>query len=1172
MNKTKFFSSLLVVALIATTSVFTSCKDYDDDIKNLQTQIDKAALKSELDALQTQLNGVKTTAEKGVADAANALSAAGVAKDAADKAQAAADKAAEAAAKAITDAANAQNTADVAKAAAEAAQLTADAAKALGEAAATKEELEAAKKELAADAKKTADALDALAKAAATKAELNEAVTTLTALAEAAKALAEAAATKTELNEAVQNLTALIDKAATKVELTAAKTELETFAQTAANQAKEAAIKESKAYAEELAGQIEEKIANTLKDYATNEALATLTKNLNNSLDELKKEIMGASDTNVEALAFAVGQYAKQIDVLFCAITSIELVESYSGGPFYQGNTLAYWSEPIYLGFYHGSVSENSVFGDEAYKNADKLIEYKAGDDIKDYNGLIVRVNPVNADLSTADIKLINSKGEDISDIIEVAGVMPLNDYLISTTTRSANMKSGLWAVFFNVADGVTEEAFNEKVIYKDEYEIEREILFAIAANNTVSDNADRYAVSSYDIRPWYGKYEPALSFTFDVNGESVNNIRNRWTGNYIIPEMQVYDPRYPGVPERAWADPTKDYPTPATAPIIKQDGTGNTVIDQNKYYYETRRYPQTLYQFVYADVNEPFVISNIKGYFKSNYNYAQQIDHYYVVFDKENAVESVPSEWNAWNSYEVEGLGVMTDADESLTMKITSQSAHGDVVGFRVYAVNRDGTLADPDGRAFYVFVGKPGDDQKAEAADIIATKAQPESEEMDVTGWFQDGKYYMFTTLNEENENTNPKWYNNGNESDFTNNNVILNFYKTNGSKTTYYLGNGNFIDGSILKDMVKVTFTPNTTIAGMLNDETYTVYIRRYETNVPSAEAYYPYATLSITKKLPTEARNPEFRPKQEGDWDNGKWTTKDGSGKFMAYMIPNTYGWSAPWAYNFNESYEVASSDRSNGFKDLNNIFYNLNDDRDLEFIFQTSLKSGSKNVDLVNANKQGIIYRNPGNSSMPYVLDVAKSYIDAKTEHNVKVLTLYKNVSTYFDEDEKLHYAETHKVAGNDLTAVYACWHHATHDIAWADKKTPTLQWKAEGGDLTSELNDLTTKNSYNNDYFGLTIGKLLDNNWIKYVANSAQLNTKEDGTGQVNPYFKPTVTIGSGTHTVKFTQNSVQVDSNPTADHDEYLIMKFKDAYGHEFTAVTKVPVKKAAAASRMFK
>jgi len=67
MNKTKFFSSLLVAALFATTSVFTSCKDYDDDIKNLQSQIDgkspvtaltelKTSLEAKLTALESTLN------------------------------------------------------------------------------------------------------------------------------------------------------------------------------------------------------------------------------------------------------------------------------------------------------------------------------------------------------------------------------------------------------------------------------------------------------------------------------------------------------------------------------------------------------------------------------------------------------------------------------------------------------------------------------------------------------------------------------------------------------------------------------------------------------------------------------------------------------------------------------------------------------------------------------------------------------------------------------------------------------------------------------------------------------------------------------------------------------------------------------------------------------------
>jgi len=40
MNKTKFFSSLLVAGLFTVTSVFVSCKDYDDDIKALNQKVD----------------------------------------------------------------------------------------------------------------------------------------------------------------------------------------------------------------------------------------------------------------------------------------------------------------------------------------------------------------------------------------------------------------------------------------------------------------------------------------------------------------------------------------------------------------------------------------------------------------------------------------------------------------------------------------------------------------------------------------------------------------------------------------------------------------------------------------------------------------------------------------------------------------------------------------------------------------------------------------------------------------------------------------------------------------------------------------------------------------------------------------------------------------------------
>jgi len=73
MNKTKFFGSLLVAALFASTSVFTSCKDYDDDINHLQTEIDglRSSLKTDLDALQSKLTADLNSAKSELQTAIN---------------------------------------------------------------------------------------------------------------------------------------------------------------------------------------------------------------------------------------------------------------------------------------------------------------------------------------------------------------------------------------------------------------------------------------------------------------------------------------------------------------------------------------------------------------------------------------------------------------------------------------------------------------------------------------------------------------------------------------------------------------------------------------------------------------------------------------------------------------------------------------------------------------------------------------------------------------------------------------------------------------------------------------------------------------------------------------------------------------------------------------------
>lgn len=96
MNK-KFYGTLLLGTLLLGSTI-VSCKDYDDDIDNLQDQITqlatKADLESKVSALESSLSAAKASAESAVTTATQALADAKAAADKANSASDAADKAA----------------------------------------------------------------------------------------------------------------------------------------------------------------------------------------------------------------------------------------------------------------------------------------------------------------------------------------------------------------------------------------------------------------------------------------------------------------------------------------------------------------------------------------------------------------------------------------------------------------------------------------------------------------------------------------------------------------------------------------------------------------------------------------------------------------------------------------------------------------------------------------------------------------------------------------------------------------------------------------------------------------------------------------------------------------------------------------------------------------------
>lgn len=935
--KRKYFSALLMGALtIASVSTFTSCKDYDDDIDNLQSQIDKAGLQSDIDALKTQLqdaastaSAAKTTAESALAKANDAAVKADVEK-AIQKVEVTANKAATDVATAISNAANAQTTADGAQKAADAA---AKAAK---------------------DAQKQAD-----------------------------QAVKDAAAAATTANAAAKQ--ADFEKALERIG------NLETSRVTA--------------------GKLDEK------------------------LTQLKEELLGADGDKetIGSLTVKVNAYKGAVEELYSAVTSVELVETYSGVNGFTSN----WNTtngitPLTVEMLHGLISDDSKFGDENGNDAKPIVEYVKGKDIdvKDDASIVVRVNPVNADLTKgAKIILLNSKGESLEDIVKV-GTPSKFDKLI-TTRAAATVKTGLWKLPLSVAEGVSEEDFKKAVTVKDENGNEKAILYAVAINNTVDSKAeaaaDRYVVSTYDVKPTYNKFVPSNDFTFKVGGKDVSEIHNRWTGV---------------------------------------------------------RYWNSLLQ---VEVGKPFSITDLK----TSDNTAA--DYYYVVLDKDNAIESGVSELNAWKNYEIDNLNKVVPASENLTLTIQTEAANHDIIGFRVYAVNKDGKLLDPDGKAFYVVVGE--NYTSGIVGNLDAVNKITEKKDFSPVDGVSYGPWELVADNNACPLSEKPVF--------------AAVYYDKDGNETTN------------MSEVTKIAFKVNNP-ALIADGATVSLKstLRKYTDN-----NFYEVGTVTATytKVLPKAfPADITFRPAQE---------TGKGTGYFIAYMTP--------------ENGYTVTNKSVYGSVDLNNVFYNLDDN--VSFEIADAAKDANDKLTSVRADK--------ANNFVAKV--AAKDFINSTTKHAVTAKYNYGEISLV--KNNKTGQWEKKPCSvdyGKSLSVTFACWHSAS-SYSW--KEQPALQWKATANVIKTDIKNIAVKNTYNNDFFGGTFAQLLTNKYLEVKAGSAHLTYE----GQADPYF--TVEVDATNGQFIFTQTGIQAENAPTVDHTENLEFVVVDAYGHEVPQSFKVTIKRPA-------
>ena len=1006
--KRKYLSALLMGTLtVASVSTFTSCKDYDDDISNLQEQIDKLATadqlkqkveelqalissnKSDITSLQTEL-AKKTTleevkavladyatkqyvndADKTLQDAIDALKTGDIAKLKEDvvKAQAAADKAAKDA-----EAANAEIV-ETLKTLATKTELK-DAADAAQKA------IEALESKNAEDLKKAQDAITETLKSYATKSDVEEGdQKTLESLAETIQKASEAWTQADKNKQDIADALKLLGEGYSKENTVAAA--IEAIKGQIGTPNKELGTLDSRL------GAIES-VLNGVKDDDTKLGLATKVTNIETQLKDI------------------IGQYSTMV-------TDVQLFE---------------FALPNRTGFDRtlnfAQVEElDNVFPAEGV--ADGKFTFTKGNYHIGEDSLLVRVSPVDAELTKSNVSLLNSQGKELDDLVEVTDVHRYNKLLLGNTRAADNdAKSGLWVVKFKAKE--VGEKFKAAVEAKDENDKTCSVLYSVAVKNTYNntsdkaeDNKTRRVTSEYAVD--LNTYKAQHVWDFSVNGISVANIHNRWSeteaGNSTL-----------GIPEYVWKNE-------AATTVITENADPDKINAVNR---------PAGWNDAAKDNRQPSTIlavekgKNITIDF-TNTNIAKNVKGFYVTLDEKFAQESAPSELNAWNSYTYENVGnkgkpAKLFTGNKGTIKIQDMgNVKGDVIGFRVYAVNYDGTLTDPDGRAFYVAVGDVKTDVTIPTTNLSYNlqnrkfMSEPVDVENIISGLDFDAKDYAWTVAEKDADNKKPTGVDaiyvlaDGSTTSELSNEV---------KKVIFILSNpGQFIDGETYK--VQATLTKQ----------------------ISSATATVSTVTASFKKVMPTEA--PKF-------------AYRDGFGKdakgndINKYIVPN------------DGDYKINGI--KNGYYDLRNILvinnnkstwngqdlFDTNNDWLGEFKFYVADGTWKNSTQLEEAEAVRSGYH-------LYVRNYGGNLVDNETVRTITGKFSYWGISKHLNQTGTSYVANDDYVVKSESSEklTYCSW-TKTFNVLTGDKSTwvtgtnNTVTWTADKSESTTlDLANLGTE-------------------------------------------------------------------------------------------------------------
>ena len=1090
--KRKYLSALLMGTLtVASMSTFTSCKDYDDDISNLQGQIDKLATADELAAKVSELQSLISSnksdisslqselAKKTTLDEVKAVLANYATKEYVDGA----DATLQAAIKALETGKVAELEAAV-KAAQAAADKAAEDAKAANaeiletlKTLATKAEVteaaDAAQKAIAAVESNNAEALKKAQaeiletlKDYATKENLKEvADAAQKALDDAQKDNSKALA---DLDTAVKNAQTKANTAAT--DASKALTDLATTTKTAADALKQAnENKQSIADALKLLGEgysaentvsaaikaIQAQVGTPNKELGTLDSrLAAIESVLNGVKDDDTKLGLATKVTNIEnKLKDIIGEYTTMV-------TSVSLVGSYH----LNTNQGREWDDVLMgkadLQFMSDNVTADLTFG-KGQKDDNGVVvpeatnqqTYKKGTPFNNETSIVVRVNPTNAELTkNTTIKLVDSKGRDLSDVLELGTPERFN-----TLLSRASAASGLWTIPVKVKAGVATDKIEQKVGGTGA-DRNNHVLYAVAIKNTATakDAQDRYVTSTYD-----------LTVQEPTNFTAATSLKN----------------------VKIWSETTMGY-------------DNAIILDGNKKTTSTSGGAE-----VSAKNNEKINID-----FSA---YKNQVQYFYVVRDDSHVdSESGTSAINAWNSYKYTGLGQVVKADEGgvLTVDINKGQV-GDEIGFRIFAVNYNGTLVPTTGDSFVVYVGEQ-QNQASVAGNINVTKETNNTTAwLPLTGKLKDGvslPTYWETSINGQT--------------------VTFN--------VAYSKDGKNAAGASVKNSEIKyVQFTCTSEMKNWKDDAKAVFTISQKDAHDKMVENEI---AVTLTKVLPTV----ESTKKLMG------YTWKDEqlvNDTYTAYVYPVGNAWT--------------TDGQANGYKDFDQAITGLGANCVINI---ANLQKDDKNKYTVSQDF----------TTTPWKVTVDNALIDGTTKHATNISYNYGKISS--EKKNEAGAIVDYVVSVETVQTIFACplkkgvqtYSWGKHYVA-SSKKNIDVNYLTYGSEKTVEIKAATSTtpaeyanlfdyiighNDFDNTVFGGKLSALAKNKYVDVTAKLISNGSKKED------YFIAHVNKTAGTITFEKKSGT----TNPVKDVASKLIITVKDAFGHTYEYPMDFTVKRA--------